>query len=101
MISTDFLKTKNFVFFLKTKTFPTKGCYREKYLAAIAPPHEIVGGTIEALSGVGYMCPLSRRLGGLRERPELRSGAPVGNTFWRILKTTESSFLRLYADALS
>jgi len=41
--------------------------------------------------GVGYGegCPLSSRLGGLWERPELPSG------FWRILKTTERSFLYL------
>ena len=58
------------------------------------------GGSV--LSGVGYGegCPLSSRLGGLRERRELLSeimgGAPAENGFWHILKATERSFLYVY-----
>ena len=31
----------------------------------------------------------------------IQGRAPTENAFWRILKTTERSFLHLYADALS
>ena len=53
-------------------------------------------------NGVGYGegCPLSSRLGGLGSFVSSPSGvrgrAPAENGFWRILKTTERSFLYLY-----
>ena len=53
-------------------------------------------------NGVEYGdgCPLSSRLGGLGSGVSspsgLRGRSPAENGFWRILKTTERSFLYLY-----
>jgi len=58
------------------------------------------GGSVPSGVEYGEGCPLSSQLRGLGERRELPSGvrgrAPAENGFWRILKTTECSFLHLY-----
>jgi len=58
------------------------------------------GGSVPSGVEYGEGCPLSSQLRGLGEHLELPSGvrgrAPAENGFWRILKTTECSFLHLY-----
>ena len=72
-----------------------------KILGAMPPQIEAP----KAPSGVVYgdvSPPQPTRGSGVRrELPHgVRGGvAPAGNTFWRIFKATERSFLHLYADA--
>ena len=76
---------------------------RKKYLVTM-PPRPNRGACVANAerSGYGRGVPSTAVYLAVRRDPAwFRGGAQAGNAFWRILNTTERSFLHLYADVLS